>query len=324
MKKHCTDLLGMSASTGSKVAKKFILVQEFDGLPKLSDFKLVEEPLVESLCQGEILAKAEWLSVDPYMRCKFVDPVAVGQVLKGAQVARVLKSRCSEFPEVMPKLQGLPDSYAIGSLGMPGNAAYYGLIDLCQPKKGDVLVVNGAGGAVGSLVGQIGKIKGCTVLAFAGTEEKLQWMKNDLGFDHVFNYKDVNLNETFKKFAPEGIDIFFDNVGGDFVGPVMKHMAKSGRYCKSGSISEYNYSNDYQCADPKAFPEFKTRKVQLKKLFMESITIDWFDRINKIQAWILEGKIKVRETVVESFENMPQAFIDLFEGKNVGKMVIKA
>ncbi|OXA58862.1 Prostaglandin reductase 1 [Folsomia candida] len=253
---------------GVKLARKFVIGNKFQGLPKLGDLKIVEESL-PALGKGEILCKAEWLTVDPYMRA-YSTFLKSGDAMPGAQVARVIASESPEFPEgsqvvgnfgwrdltiskvpppekqsadslyKMPDLKGLPDSYALGSCGMPGVTAYFGLHKICEPKAGDTLVVSSAAGAVGSLVGQFGKIAGCRVLGFAGTKDKLTWLKNDLGFDEVFNYKEVNVFKTLKEHAPKGVNCYFDNVGGEFAYNVMKNMAMFGRIAVCGAITVYN------------------------------------------------------------------------------------
>lgn len=334
-------------------ARKFVLNKKFEGAPKPSDFKIEEETINTNLNDGEILCKAEWLTVDPYMR-GFANRMQVGQTMIGGQVAKVIKSKNPEFPEgtqvvgnfgwrdltlfnpgpagkrgpdsiyKMPNMRGLPDSYALGSVGMPGNTAYFGLLRLCDPKPGDVLVVSAAAGAVGSIVGQIGKIKGCTVLGFAGTDDKLQWMKNDLGFDHVFNYKTVDLNETFKKYAPNGIDCYFDNVGGDFTYQVMRNMKLFGRIALCGAITVYNNDPTKPNLVPFDYQTMIYNQVKMEGFMVLRWKNEWFEGLNQVRDWIKEGKIKVQETVVNGFENMPQAFIDLLEGKNTGKMIIKA
>jgi prostaglandin reductase 1 len=333
------------------VARKIVIAKRFQGAPKPTDFEIVEEALPETIQDGEILCKAEYLTVDPYMRGA-ANSVPLGSSLPGSQVARVVKSRNSEFPEGtqvvgnfgwrdltiykpqpgandptsiyrMPDMKGLPDSYALGCVGMPGNTAYFGFLRLCEPKAGDTVVVSAAAGAVGSLVGQIAKIKGCKVLGFAGEEHKLNWMKNDLGFDHVFNYKTVDLHKTFQEFAPQGIDSYFDNVGGEFTYHVMRNMNFMGRISLCGAISVYN-------KDPAKLPLVPLDYMSLiyKQIRMEGFMVmrwksEWFDGLNQMRDWILEGKLNVQETVKKGFENMPQAFIELLEGKNVGKMIVK-
>jgi len=338
------------------LARKFVLAKPFEGLPKLTDFNIVEETIPTELQDGEILARAEWWTVDPYMRLRSVAHMKIGDQFTGGQVARVLKSRCAEFPEgcqvvgyfgwrdltiykpvpggprmystiqKMPEMKGLPDSYALGCMGMPGNTAYHGLLDICHPKAGQTLVVSAAAGAVGSLVGQIGKIKGCTVIGFAGDDDKVKWLTDELRFDLAFNYKKVNLDEIFKTHVPQKIDCYFDNVGGEFIYHVVQNMNEFGRISQCGSISAYN--NQRKPGElplvPFDYPLFRFNQMKLEGFNVRRWANNWFDAINQIRDWILEGKLKIRNSVTEGFENIPQAFIDLLEGKNTGKQVIKA
>ncbi|CAL8112743.1 unnamed protein product [Orchesella dallaii] len=332
------------------LARVFVLKHPWQGLPKISDFEIVEETLSDQLNDGEILAKAEWLTVDPYMRLRSVP----GQPLPGGQVARVLKSRSPEFPEgsqvygffgwrdltvykpdpsgprsyntihKMPEMKGLSDSYALGCIGMPGNTAYFGLTEICKPKAGETLVVTAAAGAVGSTVGQIGKIKGCKVIGFAGSDDKVKWLQEELKFDVAINYKKVeDLDAVFKQHAPNGIDCYFDNVAGDFNYHVVRNMNPGGRIAQCGSISTYNADRSKIPLVPFDYPTFRVRKVVMEGFQVNQWNDRWFEGLNQIRDWVLEGKLKVRETVTEGFENMPQAFIDMLQGKNTGKQVIK-
>jgi prostaglandin reductase 1 len=347
----------MGSRIANMLARKFVLANKIKGAPKLTDFKLVEETLPTELQDGEILAKAEWLTVDPYMRVRSVNIMQIGDQMPGGQVARVLKSRCPEFPEgsqvvgnfgwrdltiykvdptgpranstitKMPDMKGLPDSYALGCMGMPGNTAYFGLLDICKPKAGETLVVSAAAGAVGSLVGQIGKIKGLTVIGFAGSEDKLKWMKNDLGFDAALNYKTTkDLDATFKAVCPQGIDCYFDNVGGEFIYHVIHNMNEYGRISQCGSLSTYNAIRDPNSLimEPFDYPNFRNTQIKLEGFNVRRWQNQWFEGIHQIRDWILDGKLKVQETVADGFEKMPQAFIDLLDGKNIGKQIIKA
>jgi len=331
------------------LARKFVLKKPFEGLPKLSDFDLVEEKLSDNLNDGEILAKAEWLTVDPYMRLR----AQVGQQIIGGQIARVIKSRSQEFPEgtqicgffgwrdltiykpdpkgkrdyttihKLPDMTGLPISYALGAVGMPGNTAYFGLLDVCKPKAGETLVVTAAAGAVGSVVGQIGKIKGCKVIGFAGSDDKVKWLK-DAGFDVALNYKKItDLDAVFKQHAPNGIDCYFDNVGGEYTYHVVRNMSTHGRIAQCGSISEYNDDRSAIPTVPFDYPTFRIRGVKMEGFQVGHFSDRWCEGLNQLRDWIVEGKIKVQETVTEGFEQMPQAFIDMLQGKNNGKAVIK-
>jgi len=333
-------------------ARKWTLDKHFEGMPKLSDFKLVTEKL-PSLQDGQILVKAEWLTVDPYMRMAS-SQLPLGATLMGGQVAKVVESRHPQFPvgtkivgnlgwrdmtvvspgtpaeqgpmtvQKMPNLRGLPESYALGVLGMPGNTAYFGLTRLCQPKSGETLVVSAAAGAVGSVVGQIGKILGLKVIGYAGSDDKVQWLKKDLGFDEAYNYKTIDLFENLKAAAKDGIDCYFDNVGAEFTYNVTRLMNQGGRIALCGAISVYN--NDKTKANLVPFDYWS---LIYKNLKMEGFMVmrwqkEWLEGIHQLRDWIIEGKLKVQETINEGFEVMPQAFIDLLSGKNTGKQIIKA
>ncbi|ODM99748.1 Prostaglandin reductase 1 [Orchesella cincta] len=350
-----TGVLYFSSSTvlnqDKMQARKIVITQHFQGAPKLSDFKLVEETL-PALQDGEILCKAEWLTVDPYMRAASAR-LQAGDQMPGAQVAKVLKSRCADFPEgsqvvgnfgwrdltvtkvppkekrgfdslhAMPEMKGLPDSYALGCLGMPGNTAYFGLTRICEPKAGQTLVVSSAAGAVGSLVGQIGKIYNCQVIGYAGTDDKIQWLKS-LGFDHAVNYKTTELPKTLKQYAPQGVDCYFDNVGGEFAFHVTRAMNPFGRIALCGAISSYNNDPRKPNLVPVDYVSMIYKNIRQEGFVVTRFAKDWFAGINQMRDWILEGKLKIEETKTIGFENMPQAFIELLEGKNTGKVVIQA
>jgi prostaglandin reductase 1 len=220
-------------------------------------------------------------------------------------------------------MKGLPDSYALGSLGMPGITAYFGLLGICEPKPGNVVVVSSAAGAVGSIVGQIGKLKGCQVLGFAGTEDKVKWIK-ELGFDHAFNYKTVDINKTFKEFAPKGIDCYFDNVGGEFTFHVMRNMNQFGRIALCGAIATYNIETSKLPLVPIDYFSMIYKNLRMEGFMVMRWQKQWFEALHQLRDWIIEDKIKVQETVTEGFENTPKAFIEMLEGKNTGKAIIKA
>merc|ERR1719445_2703567 len=221
-----------------------------------------------------------------------------------------------------PSIGTLSPSLLLGALGMPGNTAYFGLLELCQPKAGETVVVNGAAGAVGSLVGQIAKIKGCKVIGFAGSDKKCEWLTKDLGFDKAYNYKTTDVDKVLKEGAPNGVDCFFDNVGGlDATKVINNHMNTFGRISGCGAISGYN------ATEPVLVPSTQGAMV-FKQLRYEGFIVRrwlprWFEGIQQMAQWIAEGKIKAEETVVEGFEKMPEAFNGLFTGANVGKMVVK-
>ncbi|CAC5365889.1 PTGR1 [Mytilus coruscus] len=313
----------------------------FHGEPKEDDLELVEEDLPD-LKEGEMLLEALYMSVDPYMRPFVVDRAKVGDTMIGEQIARVIESKNSQYSVGtivrthagwrthtvtsdltghMPDLGDLPLSTALGVVGMPAMAGYFGFLELCKPSEGETVLVNAASGAVGSVVGQIAKIKKCKVIGFAGTEEKCQWLR-ELGFDYAYNYKTVKLDEAIKEAAPEGIDCFFDNVGGEFTMTVLEHMRTFGRIAVCGTISGYNATEQ-----PKGILPFLT--ILTKQLTVQGFIISskWLNRYpegeKQMVQWIKQGQMKYRETVTEGIENMYTAFQGLFKGTNIGKAIIK-
>lgn len=328
-------------------ARVYIYQNRFVGLPKKSDFKLIEEQLPE-LQDGEFLTEAVYLSVDPYMR-SWSQMLPLNTVMTGGQVAKVLQSRNKHFqigqfvvgqfgwrshtisdgktsregfPAPFPVDFGaLPVSYALGVLGMPGNSAYFGLLEICRPKKGESVVVTGAGGAVGSLVGQIAKIQGCKVIGICGSEQKCKWLKESLHFDHCLNYKTDDIAKKLPEIAPEGIDCFFDNVGGETASTIIHQMNPHGRISVCGSISGYNATS----AD-KVTP-FQ-RPMISKQLRMEGFQVlrwseRWLEGIEQNKRWIEEGRLRYEETITDGFENMVEAFVDMLNGGNVGKAIVR-
>ncbi|KAK5647441.1 hypothetical protein RI129_002333 [Pyrocoelia pectoralis] len=330
------------------IAEVYILQNYFHGLPKQSDFKLIEEEL-PPLKDGEFLAEALYLSVDPYMRVKFKD-LKLGSTFFGYQVAKITESKSKEYPIgtnivgafgwrshtiydgtsklfaippvwKIPDLGDFPLSLALGIVGRVGNTAYFGCLDLLRPKNGETLVVSGAGGGVGSHVGQIGKLNGCKVVGITGSDEKGEWLVNELQFDHFINYKKPNFLETLKKYTADGVDCYFDNTGGEISANVITRMNTYGRVAVCGLISNYN------ATEPRAaFPiDTYILRLQLKvEGFMVHRWADrWEEGIMQNLQWLKEGKLKYKETVTCGFENVVSAFIGMLKGDNVGKAVVK-
>lgn len=221
---------------------------------------------------------------------------------------------------VLPDFGIFPYSFGLSVLGMPGMTARFGFLELCMPKEGEIVAVTGAGGAVGSLVGQIAKIKGCKVIGFAGSDEKCRWLESELSFDKAINYKSENVEQMLIEAAPDGIDCFFDNVGGMLGYKIQEQMRMFGRISICGAISTYN---DEQIMVP-ALKTFHRRNLQMVGF---NVFARWSDRFEEgilgNLEWLKEGKIKYEETVTKGFENMPIAFIDMLNGKNIGKAVIE-
>jgi len=330
------------------VNRQFKLAAVPVGYPKESDFSLAQSPM-PSLSDGQVLVKSAYLSVDPYMRGRitgirtYADPVNVGDVMQGGTVGQVVESKAAGFAagdyvtgmwgwqefaaadaKTLMKLDTklAPVSTALGVLGMPGMTAYFGFLEICQPKPGETVLVSGAAGAVGSLVGQIAKIKGCRAVGIAGTDDKVAWMTKELGFDAAFNYKTTtDYMAKLKEVCPKGIDCYFDNVGGAITDAVFPLMNVYGRMSICGQISQYNLEK------PEPGPRI-LGYVLVKQIKVEGfIVFRWVNRyqegIAQMAQWLGEGKLKHREEVVDGFENTVKAFIGMLKGDNTGKMLVK-
>jgi NADPH:quinone reductase len=328
--------------------RKFTLAARPVGMPKTSDFKLVEEP-VKAAGDGEIVVRSLYISVDPYMRGRMNDvksyaaPVAIGGTMVGGVVGQVIESKNPKFKpgdivqgefgwqeyavsdgkgirKIDPSIA--PISTAIGVLGMPGLTAYFGLLEIGQPKAGETVVISGAAGAVGMVVGQIAKIKGCRVVGIAGSDDKVRYLVDELGFDGAFNYKTTkNYVEKLKELCPNGIDVYFDNVGGEITDAVIPLLNVKGRMSICGQISQYNLEK------PETGPRWLWAMIVKQARVEGFLVFQFFDKFGPAAAemagWIKEGKLKYREDIVEGFENMPKAFIGMLEGDNTGKRLVK-
>jgi len=330
--------------------RRWELKHHFSGHPKAEDFELVEEELPE-LKDGDFLYKSLFISVDPYQR-PYTDRLPASAfpiTMMGSSVAVIEKSKNKEYPEgsevliyggwveraianptktaspmgkpwVYPKIDKVSSSMMLGSCGMPGATAYFGLLRICEPKAGDVVVVSGAAGAVGSIVGQIAKIKGCKVIGFAGNDDKVDWLKG-LGFDSVYNYKKIDVASALKEAAPGGVDCYFDNVGGDMSAAVILNMKSRGRVAVCGAISGYNAGGQKIYRD--VLPLTIGKELRVEGFLVGRWVAEYAAAVTELAGWIKSGEIKVRETVVQGFENTPKAFFGLFDGSNTGKMVVK-
>jgi NADPH:quinone reductase len=340
----------MTATTASAVPsvnRQFKLAARPVGMPKESDFSLVEAP-IPALTSGQVLLRTRFLSVDPYMRGRmtgvrtYADPVDIGQIMVGATVGEVVQSMNPQFrvgdsvagywgwqefavsdgrglQKLDPSLA--PVSTALGVLGMPGMTAYFGFLEICQPKPGETVVVSGAAGAVGSLVGQIAKIKGCRAVGIAGTDQKVAWLTGEVGFDAAFNYKTAgNLVAKLKELCPNGIDCYFDNVGGAVTDAVMPLLNVFARISICGQISQYNATAPEM--GPRPFILMLGKQVRAEGFIVSR----WMNRtaegVAQMAQWIKEGKLKYREDIVQGFENAPRALIGVLSGDNTGKMLV--
>ncbi|XP_062938410.1 prostaglandin reductase 1 [Cynocephalus volans] len=325
-------------------AKSWTLKKLFVGNPTSSNFELKTTEL-PPLKNGEVLLEALFLTVDPYMRVA-AKRLKEGDRMMGQQVARVVESKNSAFPtgsivlafpgwtthsisdgKELEKLPAewpdtLPLSVALGTVGMPGLTAYFGLLDICGVKGGETVMVNAAAGAVGSVVGQIAKLKGCKVVGAAGSDEKVAYLKK-IGFDVAFNYKTVaSLEETLKKASPDGYDCYFDNVGGEFSNTVILQMKKFGRIAICGAISVYNHTGSLP---PGPSPEHIIyQALRLEGFLYSNWQADARQKALKdLLQWVLERKIQYHEHITEGFENMPAAFMGMLKGENLGKAIVK-
>lgn len=213
-------------------------------------------------------------------------------------------------------------SLGLGTLGIPGNTAQFGLLDIVKPKAGDVVVVSEAAGAVGNLVGQIAKAKGCTVIGIEDSDEKCSWLTKDLGFHHAINYKTESLNDVLSKYAPEGVDGYFDSVGGNISTTVLNQMRDFGRIAVA-STSSYNSTIVQwpQATIPQS--SFVYKQLKMEGFLVQRFWSKWRDGLAQLKLWIDTGKLKYHETITDGFENMPQAFIDMLQGKHFGRVIVK-
>ena len=318
------------------------------GFPKVSDFHLGYSP-VPSPSAGEVLVRSVYLSLDPYMRGRMNDadsyarPVAIGEVMIGGAVASVVESRHAEFlagdtvegmlgwqeyaiaqgRELRKIDPGLaPISTALSVLGMPGLTAYFGLLDICDPQPGETVVVSGAAGAVGMLVGQIAKIKGCRVVGVLGSEAKISWLLDDLAFDAAFNYKTFeDPYDTLKELCPAGIDVYFDNVGGAISDAVMRLINAKARISVCGQMSQYNPKEPE--LGPRWLGQLIVKQAKVQGFLVSGYAERFPTGLKQLAMWLKQGELKYREEVAQGIEAAPQAFIGMLEGRNQGKQLVQ-
>lgn len=328
--------------------KSIVLNSRPVGEPTLSDFKLIKEEMPKT-GEGELLLKTLYVSVDPYLRGRmsdaksYVPPFKLNEPMGSGVVAEVVESSHDQFEKgdvVSGMLEwkeyqvssgkGLqklnpalaPLSTHLGVLGMTGLTAYLGLTEIGKPKEGETVVVSGAAGAVGSTVGQIAKILGCRVIGIAGTDEKVELLRSSFGFDDAINYNtEENIEKAIEKLCPNGVDVYYDNVGGEISDAVHVHLNQFARVVVCGAISLYNETS--LPVGPRV-EGFLIKKSVLMQGFIVSDFADKFpEAVKQLATWLNEERLIYKETIVEGFDAIPQAFIDLFSGKNKGKMVVK-
>jgi NADPH-dependent curcumin reductase len=323
-----------------------LLASRPESFPSESNFEIVEKP-APSVGDGEVLRRTIYLSVDPYMRGRmstaksYAEPAKLGEPMVGSTVSEVVESKSPRYRAgdfvlgydgwqayAVSDGKGLrkldpaqaPISYSLGVLGMTGLTAYVGLLDIGKPKEGETVVVSAAAGAVGSIAGQIARIKGCHVVGTAGTDEKCAFVVDDLKFDACINYKKEDLSAALKSACPRGIDIYFDNVGGAILEAVLKRINVHARIPLVGHISQYND------AKPRPGPNLVSL-ISNRALMQGMIVTDHVDRmpdfLRDMSQWLREGEIHYREDLVQGLKNAPSAFIGLLEGDNIGKRLIQ-
>ena len=332
----------------SDINRKFTLAARPVGYPKPSDFNLATEPIPVPK-DSEVLVHTNYLSVDPYMRGRMNDRasyapnVQIGEVMVGTVVGEVVASKNPDFQvgdiatgglgwqeygvsdgnnlrKVDPTLA--PISTALGILGMPGLTAYFGLLEICNPQAGETVFVSAAAGAVGSLVGQIAKIKGCRAVGSAGSDEKVDYVVDELGFDAAFNYKTTeDYGTQLAELCPDGIDAYFDNVGGAITDAVFPLINVKARVSICGQISQYNLENPEQ--GPRFLWHLIVKRAKIQGFLVFEFADKHDDGLRQMAEWIQAGKLKYREEITEGFENAPGAFIGMLKGSNIGKQLVK-
>ena len=334
----------------NRTNRSWRLRQRPEGIIDENDLELVTDEIPE-IQEGQVLAKTIYFSLDPTNRIwmsdidQYMEPVEIGDIMRaGGSLAIVEESKVphvkvgdivqggmhggwqeyfiipGEEAAAIPLVESLPLTALISVLGFTGPTAYFGFLDIGQPKKGETVVVSAAAGAVGSIVCQIAKIKGCRVVGIAGSDEKCNWLKNDLKVDEVINYKKDDILGSLKEKCPEGIDIYFENVGGETLDAALTLMNNYGRIPVCGLISMYN---DWETPGPKMFRNILMKRLTVKGFLVSDYLDRYAESLESLSEWMAEGKIQYKVDIVEGIENAPSAVNKLFTGENTGKLVIK-
>lgn len=327
--------------------KQIVLASRPTGRPAMDNFATIDAEVPQPK-DGEVLVRTRYLSVDPYMRGRmsdrksYVPPFAVNEVMNGGVVGEVTESRsdgfnpgdmvtgqlpwqlysvaaAGELRKVDPNLA--PVTTALGVLGMPGLTAYFGLVDIGKPREGETVVVSGAAGAVGMTVCQIAKIKGCRVVGIAGSDEKNEYLEHELWVDHTINYKTADVKQALKDVCPGGVDVYFDNVGGDVSDAVLPLINKGARIIVCGQISLYNL--EQPDVGPRPQPYLLVKRALMQGFIITDYAPRFAEGVKQLGQWLAEGKMKYAENIVDGFENTPRAFLGLFSGENLGKQLVR-
>lgn len=332
-----------------RINRQWLMTSRPDGMVSRDNFTF-QEVDVPAVTAGTMLIQNNYMSFDPTLRAwmneqpTYVSAIEIGEVMRCNAVGTVLESQLEGFEAgdlvqggigwqdyvvtdgkgIMPfqKLPpGTPPTMALSVLGITGLTAYFGLLEIGQPKEGDVVVISGAAGATGSVVGQIAKIKGCTTVGIAGGAQKCQWLQDELGFDHVIDYKNEDVKAALAKAAPQGVDVYFDNVGGEILDHVLARIKIGARIVLCGAISGYNSQG------PGYGPRNYTNLIVQRGRMEGFIILDYAKRFgeaaNALVGWVKEGKLHYAEDIQEGLENAPETFERIFTGKNRGKQLLK-
>jgi NADPH-dependent curcumin reductase len=329
------------------VNHRFTLASRPEGMPKRTDWNY-EEETVRELHEGELLIRLSLISLDPAMRGwmnqrrSYTPPVGIGEVMRALALGQVVASRNANFTvgqhvsgtfgvqeyfisdgkgliEVDPRVAPLPTFLNV--LGMTGMTAYFGLLETGQPQPGDTIVVSAAAGAVGSVVGQIAKIKGCRAVGIAGGADKCRYLVTNLGFDAGIDYKCEDVTEALRKACPQGINIYFDNVGGDILEAALANLARGARVIICGAISQYNVTGPVQ--GPRNYLSLLVNRATMKGMLVFDYADRYAQAAREMAGWMAAGKLKSREDIVEGLETFPDTFLKLFKGENLGKLILK-
>ncbi|MBQ4822549.1 NADP-dependent oxidoreductase [Aquimarina sp. MMG016] len=327
--------------------KQIILKNRPEGLPDSNTWELQNNPIPEP-GEGEVLVQHHYISLDPAMRGwmregkSYIEPVELGDVMRAGSIGKVMKSNHPKYKEgdfltgwggvqqytvtdganwypVDPNIAPLP--LYIGTLGMPGMTAYFGILEVGKIKEGDIVLVSGAAGAVGSVVGQIAKIKGCRVVGIAGGSEKCKYVVDELGFDAAIDYKSEDIYEALKRECPKGIDVYFDNVGGEILDAALSRLRMHARIVICGAISQYNNMNDV--VGPKNYLSLLVNRATMQGMVVMDYAKDYGKAAMEMGGWIATGKLKTKEDIYEGIENFHETFLRLFSGDKMGKLVLK-
>jgi NADPH:quinone reductase len=328
--------------------RQIVLASRPLGLPATGNFR-TETTVLDKLNDNELLLKSWYISVDPYMRRRmsnvksYAPSYNVDNPIRGGVVARVIESRSKSFATgdtvfgILPwatystenaeKLRKVdtklyPPGYHLGILGMPGLTAYIGIMNIGRPEKGQTVVISGAAGAVGIVAGQIAKLRGAYVVGLAGSDDKCKLLTEQFGFDKAINYKISKvLRKDIAAACQNGVDIYFDNVGGEITDAVVPNLNDHSRFVLCGQISQYN--NTRISTGPAILPVLLTRRVMLQGFIVSDFSDFFEDALKQLSEWVRAGHLKYTETIVHGFDKLPEAFISLFSGKNQGKMLVK-